>query len=432
MPNMNDCSGREYHALTEHAWLSVRQNPHRLDWDHQPSAFKLYPKSLPRTPLKKAYEAHTFIYRIGGITAKKRYPGVEYYLRTNPSAGALYPTELYFQARGVEGFDDGIYHFEVATSSAVKLLKIDESQGLEPFLGLKDAMKGFLFFVSSPWYRSAWKYRNRAYRYCLLDGGHLLGGIEASAYLYRHAWRVQYDLDLEGLNSFFGFGNEEFFLSAALCAVPVREQRVQVPDKTLTQVDPLGVEMEPNGIILQAYQGTKRLHRCQAQPQFAELTFHPKAWEEAILKRRSIREFHGEAIEKGVFEAIMEFLDKPIPSDCDEAIDVYAIIHRVNGLTPGIYKEGKLLKAGDFRQTSAYLCLEQRLGGEGAVTFFLLSHGCHYRALYQKAGHLGHRIYLAATYLGLGCSGIGAYYDKEVQAFLNDEGMVLYALAVGK
>ena len=432
MHDMNNCSGHKYHELTEHSWLSVRQNPNRLDWENQPSAFKHYPAELPRIRLSKNYPAHIFIYHIGGITAKKSYPGVEYYLRTNPSAGALYPNELYFQARGVDGFDDGIYHFEVATSSVVKLLDLSESEGLEPFMGFHHAMKGLLFFISSPWYRSAWKYRNRAYRYCLLDGGHLLGGIEAGAYLYRHAWRVRYDLDLDGLNAFFGFGSEEFFLSGALCAVPVKNQIVRPPDTTLTQVDPIEVEMEPNGVILQAYNETKRLHHCQPQPRFSELTFHPQAWEEAILKRRSIREFGGRPIEKGAFEAIMEFVNKPIPSDCDEPIDIYAVVHRVNGLTPGIYKEDELLQAGDFRQKCAYLCLEQRLGGDGAVTFFLLSKGCNYRALYQKAGHLGHRIYLTATYLGIGCSGIGAYYDKEVQEFLQDEGMVLYALAVGK
>jgi hypothetical protein len=34
--------------------------------------------------------------------------------------------------------------------------------------------------------------------------------------------------------------------------------------------------------------------------------------------------------------------------------------------------------------------------------------------------------------LEIGCSGIGAYYDDEVNAFVEKEGMVLYALAIGR
>lgn len=118
---MSNCSGRNYHETTKHSWISVRQNPNRLDWNNQPSALKFYPKEYRRIQLSKEFPAHNFIYHIGGITAKKSYPSVEYYLRTNPSAGALYPNELYFQARDVDGFKDGIYYFKIGSSSAVLL-----------------------------------------------------------------------------------------------------------------------------------------------------------------------------------------------------------------------------------------------------------------------------------------------------------------------
>jgi nitroreductase len=76
--------------------------------------------------------------------------------------------------------------------------------------------------------------------------------------------------------------------------------------------------------------------------------------------------------------------------------------------------------------------LEQDLGKSSAVTFFLTTTSKNYQASYQKAGIIGHRLYLAANYLGYGCSGIGAYYDDEVCEFIAKNTMVLYALAIGK
>jgi len=391
---------------------------------------KFYPKSLPRTPLSKSVPAHNFIYHIGGITAKKSYPGVEYYLRTNPSAGALYPNELYFQAVDVEGFEDGIYHFEVGSSSAVLLHPLREDEGIEPLLGLPWRMRGLLFLVSSSYYRSAWKYKERAFRYCLLDAGHILGSIEAASRLYNHAYRIVYEIELERLNTLFSFGGEEFFLSAALCAVPVKDREIKPPDRSFLNVDSTGV-FEPVPLIEAAYRDSMELKGCKREPGYPKFAFDERRWEEAILKRRSIREFSKKAINRVQFEAIMNHLTQPVPSDCDEPVSIYAVVNRVEGMRSGIVHGGEYVKEGDFSERAGYLCLEQRLGSDSAVTIFLLSSGCNYRALYQKAGLIGHRAYLVSEYLGLGCSGIGAYYDDDVKRFLETEEMVLYALAVG-
>jgi hypothetical protein len=49
----------------------------------------------------------------------------------------------------------------------------------------------------------------------------------------------------------------------------------------------------------------------------------------------------------------------------------------------------------------------------------------------QLAGFLGQRLYLVSHYLGIGCSGIGAFFDDETQDFLATEQEVLYAMAIG-
>lgn len=99
----------------------------------------------------------------------------------------------------------------------------------------------------------------------------------------------------------------------------------------------------------------------------------------------------------------------------------------------GVFNNTKYLKVGDFKQIAGYLCLEQNLGRDSAVTFFLVSKAKNYQALYQKAGHIGHRLYIISNYLQIGCSGIGAYYDDEVLEFLELDNTykVLYALAIG-
>ena len=165
-------------------------------------------------------------------------------------------------------------------------------------------------------------------------------------------------------------------------------------------------------------------------PQFH---FDKERLKQAILKRRSIRDFMQQPISKEDFLEVMNYINAPIPSDCDVKIEIYAIINPVLGMEQGVYKEGTYLKEGDFAQKAGYLCLEHSLSMESGVTFFLVGHDDqNYQALLQKAGIFGHRLYVISEYFGFGCSGIGAYYDEEVMAFLQTEGMILYALAIGR
>jgi nitroreductase len=57
-----------------------------------------------------------------------------------------------------------------------------------------------------------------------------------------------------------------------------------------------------------------------------------------------------------------------------------------------------------------------------------------YRYVHFEAGAIGHRLYLAAEALGLGATGIGAFYDEEVHRYLNlgpSQGQVIYHFAIG-
>ncbi|QIR76414.1 SagB family peptide dehydrogenase [Sulfurospirillum diekertiae] len=418
-----------YHAQTVHSYRSVRTKSHSIDWDHPPQQFKIYPETFTRIPLDKKNPDHRFFYLIGGITAQKSYPGVTYALRTNPSAGALYPTEVYVQIRDVEGFKDGIYHLSPRETSLVLLYPLSEHEGVESFLHVKK-IKGFVFLFSALYYRSSWKYKDRAFRYCLHDTGHMIGTLEASCTLSAAAYHLLYGIDKKALNKLFGFGKEEFFLSAAIVGEEDESFTYKEVSMRLPYVNGTGT-FEVNECVEKAYDETCELI-LHAQTTLPLFDLDKERFTQAIWKRRSIRDFMQKPIAKDEFLEVMEFITQPIPSDCDVGIEIYAIINRVEGMWQGVWKEGVYLQSGDFTRKAGYLCLEQALGAESGVTFFLVGHDeQNYQAMVQKAGIIGHRLYLISTYLGFGCSGIGAYYDEEVMTFLQSDGMVLYSLAIG-
>ena len=74
------------------------------------------------------------------------------------------------------------------------------------------------------------------------------------------------------------------------------------------------------------------------------------------------------------------------------------------------------------------LSLGQDLAGNACVAFSMIgdleravrAHGDRgYRYVHFEAGAIGHRLYLAAEALGLGATGIGAFFDEDVHRYLN-------------
>ena len=107
--------------------------------------------------------------------------------------------------------------------------------------------------------------------------------------------------------------------------------------------------------------------------------------------------------------------------------------HAVDDIAPGAYVYHRvphaleLLKAGDFRADSAFLCLDQALGGTAAVTVFFLADlerilasagNRGYRVANLEAGIIGGRLYLAAYAQRFGATGL-TFYDREVVRFFS-------------
>lgn len=415
-----------FHKQTEHSYQSVRKNSFFLDWRTQPTNFKNYPHFYQRINISE-FDALKGLDLIGGITYKKSYPEGMYYLRTNPSAGALYPCEIYIQIRGIKGLLSGIYHYE-PKSATLCLLYECNLDSIEFYFQDKKEQKGFIFLISSSYFRSSWKYANRSIRYILLDSGHALGAIYAAMCVMQRESALEFDFDKLSLNQIFGFRHDEMF-SVALKSAISSTSEVKEIKQSFAYVSPSDY-LEKNEFIENAYkQSCDYTSKPIENLQFFK-GISKKELENAIMNRRSIRAFRMESISQRAFEFIINGLFEFANL---YNIEIFYTLHNVEDMAMGLYLGKELLCKGDFRDKSKYLALEQNLGGQSAVTFYLTSNEVEaYQKVSILSGFIAHIIYLRCTLQCIGCSGIGAYYDVEVQEFLKTKNNILYMLAIGK
>jgi SagB-type dehydrogenase family enzyme len=116
-------------------------------------------------------ELSRVLYMVDGISRERW----GYKLRTAPSSGALYPVEIYPVIHNVSGLAPGVYHYGFREHALERLRAGDMRdevvrQGLgQKFLGRSNAV----LFLTLIFQRMRFKYRDRTYRYGLLEAGHL-------------------------------------------------------------------------------------------------------------------------------------------------------------------------------------------------------------------------------------------------------------------
>jgi SagB-type dehydrogenase family enzyme len=130
-------------------------------------------------------------------------------------------------------------------------------------------------------------------------------------------------------------------------------------------------------------------------------------------------------------------------------IEVYPIVHNVDGLERGVYHYAyrehaiELVRSEDMRGRVVEQGLGQEFLGQCGAVLFVTMILQRMRPKYQdrsyrygllEAGHLGENAYLAATAMGLGACGIGAFMDDAMNEMIGVDGVeeaVVYMLAVG-
>ena len=386
-----------------------------IDWASQPALFKHYPHFLFRYGYD-TIEALKIAELSRCITSSIKIGDHPYYRLNTPSAGNLHPIELYVQIRGIKGVISGIYHIDAKEKSLVLVREI-EKEGIEPFVGFSNRFKGMIFIVSIVPFRSEWKYGERAVRYCYLDAGHQMGAILASAEILGQKTTILSDIDALSLNDIMGFGRHEF----SCMAVGVGEET----DKSVVALqDPL-MEVAPTDYCEGQSAFSKYLEHYKYTVTYPSMHSFSKKMA-TVYERRSVRLFEDKVIANEIADFVLQRVEQ-LPS----YIDADIVILKNGSKSPGLYRKGKEVKYADYAERVSHLMVDQSFLKNAAMILIFTAKEYSAKNL-MTVGAFAHMLQLETTERGIGFTGIGAFYDKKLQAFLENENHILYVCALGE
>jgi SagB-type dehydrogenase family enzyme len=121
----------------------------------------------------------TILHYAYGITRDNQGTGFPRPFRTVPSAGALYPLEIFLHSTHIAGLPGGLYHFNTEKTHLRLLREGDETARIREALPHKHIADGaaLMIFITAMFERSTYKYGERGYRFTLLEAGHMAQNI---------------------------------------------------------------------------------------------------------------------------------------------------------------------------------------------------------------------------------------------------------------
>ena len=442
------------------------------------------------------------------ISAWKQTGEVRWALRSNPSSGNLHPTEGYLLIDEVPGLSPfpGLYHYAAKEHA----LELRAELPQESFTSLLQGFPpdAFLVGFTSVNWRETWKYGERAFRYCQHDVGHAIGSARVAAQTL--GWRMLL-LDgvaddtlgaLLGVDRIQDFNHAEREHPDCLAVVWPADGAVAVPagetnslplflaadavrDSTryiwhgkanrLSRDDPVQWPFL-NQVEVAAWKSNTE-HRVVALDRSGHAaratgTGPGKSGAGQIIRqRRSAVAFDGEtSIPVGSFFTILgrvmprierDLCSRPMPWDVlpwEPAVHLALLVHRVDGLAPGIYMLARdpamagplrqsmrrqfawttppgcpedlplfLLEEGDARRMAVQVSCGQEIAGDSAFSLGMIAefepslrrHGpWFYRRLFWETGVIGQVLYLEAEAAGVRATGIGCFFDDPVHRVL--------------
>ncbi len=372
-----------YHDRTKHHPERYARGPGGLDWVTQPDPFRRFDGSpVLKLPLADRDDtpAAAILFGAGaappqpftldalglffelsmGLSARKEIPGMSWYLRINPSSGNLHPTEAYAVLPALEWLPGGagVYHYAPLDHALEQRAR--RSPGAKP-----DAV-GFCVGLTSIIWREAWKYGERAFRYCQHDVGHALAALRYAAAAL--GWRVELlpEWDDARLARLLGLDRTEDFADAEretpelLVRVMVNETAEPapspVPDAPVEwfgRANQLSRSHVGWPVIDEAIAVSER--KAPMADRVKDLRSHA-AWSppappacahssgQLIRQRRSAVDFDG--VTGITREKFLAILDTTLPRASAPPFDAWPFpprlhlvlfVHRVTGLEPGMY-----------------------------------------------------------------------------------------------
>ena len=505
----------DYHERTKHRFDGYARGPETIDWDAQPDPFRRFDGAPQRElPLQNANAAPSYASLFSGqeaavqpwsettisrllqfslaLAAWKQYGTSRWSLRCNPSSGNLHPTESYLILIGIEGFENGLYHY-----------RVDRHQlELRCRYGTVTDVTGPLLLLgfSSVHWREAWKYGERGYRYCQLDLGHALAAVTFSSTLLGYRVTRLKEVGTTMLQRLLGLDrSDEFFPDEAehgdmLLAFHPATEPPESPIGALlkasaearwygraNRLDPRHLYDWP--VIAEVAEAAQR-PADSSEPYEAEqwaspipAADHPLSQQSALKlfqQRRSAQAFDPDgSIPIEDFYRLMDRLlpRSDLPPWSSQAwpprVHLALFIHGVEGLATGLYllarrhvapDELKTLLRDDLlwepvedapshlpfyclarakaRQAAMQLGCHQAIAGDSAFSLAMLAElepavsqaSWLYNELLWEAGMIGQTLYLEAEAIGMRGTGIGCFFDDGVHEMLGIQGKALQAV----
>lgn len=212
-----------YHERTKHRFNRFAAGPGRLDWANQPDPFRRYagapltalpllaadvspayddlftPGAVRAAPLTLGTLSRLLEYSLA-LSAWKQAGATRWALRVNPSSGNLHPTEGYAFVGGIPELGaPGLFHYA------------PREHGLERRADCGFIPDTVVVGLSSVYWREAWKYGERAWRYCQHDAGHAIGALRFAAAALGWSARVLDEVADETIEALLGLDRDADF-----------------------------------------------------------------------------------------------------------------------------------------------------------------------------------------------------------------------------
>ncbi len=369
----------QYHQRTKHQLNAYAKGPVSLDWEDQPNPFRRFigceTVALPKpgieldclfseldkpdnmTPQPLSLTSIGLLLELSfGLSAWKQYGPDRWALRCNPSSGNLHPTEAYLLCTDDTLLEPGVYHYVSHDHQLERRCRF-ESNASE---------SGLYIGLSSIHWREAWKYGERAFRYCQHDIGHAIAALSYAAACL--GWTVELcselsDTDIAawlGLDRTDDFFEHEREMPDCLCRIRLYPKDYSpINHSALSQslqsaiwtgrAEPLSPKHFYRWPIIdevskQVIKPSTEIERWQ--PPSLELTkpSHDIPASQLIRQRRSAQQFNGKTQSLALADfhrMLMASLPNAKPPfttwNWSAQVHLVIFVHRVAELEPGLY-----------------------------------------------------------------------------------------------